>query len=276
MGGLMNRSAESLALRHFRKGLALRFASVVIAAGLAAPAAAQSDFQWHGLVLSGQSIEIKGINGEIRAVAGSDDAQVTASKTARRSNPADVRIEVVTHAGGVTICAIYPTVSGKEPNTCEPGSGGHSETRDNDTQVHFVVSVPAGVTFVGRTVNGDVDGEGLQGDAEAHSVNGSVKLTTTGRGIANTVNGSISVTMGRADWTEATFNTVNGGITLKLPASFGADLSATTVNGDIRSDFPVSVTTLDRRSIHGTIGAGGPHVTISTVNGSITLQRTQN
>src|SRR5437762_1154226 len=138
------------------------FAFLAAAALFAAPAAAQSDFQWHGLVLSGQSIEIKGINGEIRAVAGSGDAQVTASKTARRSNPADVRIDVVPHAGGVTICAVYPTVSGKEPNTCEPGGGGHSETRDNDTQVHFVVSVPAGVTFVGRTINGDVDGEGLQ------------------------------------------------------------------------------------------------------------------
>ena len=70
------------------------FAFLAAAALFAAPAAAQSDFQWHGLVLSGQSIEIKGINGEIRAVAGSGDAQVTASKTARRSNPADVRIDV--------------------------------------------------------------------------------------------------------------------------------------------------------------------------------------
>ena len=33
---------------------------------------------------------------------------------------------------------------------------------------------------------------------------------------------------------------------------------------------------MDRRSIQGTIGAGGPHVTISTVNGSITLAKTQN
>src|SRR5579872_4037560 len=107
-------------------------------ATLASPAAAQNDFQWHGLVLSGQSIEIRGINGEIRAVAGNGDAQVTATKTARRSNPADVKIEVVPHAGGVLVCAVYPTVAGKEPNTCEPGSGGHSETRDNDTQVHFV------------------------------------------------------------------------------------------------------------------------------------------
>jgi hypothetical protein len=239
---------------------------------VASPASAQNDFQWHGLVLSGQTLEVRGINGEIRAVSGSGDATVTATKTARRSNPADVKIEVVPHAGGVLVCAVYPSSDGKPANTCDI-NGGNNNVRDNDVQVHFTVSVPPGVNFLAKTVNGDVDGEGMQGDIEAHTVNGSIKLTTTGRGVANTVNGSISVTMGRADWTEANFKTVNGGITLKLPATFGAELSASTVNGDIRSDFPISTTTIDRRSVRGTIGGGGPRVTISTVNGSITLQK---
>ena len=248
---------------------------VAAVAASAAPAAAQNDFQWHGLVLSGQTLEVRGINGEIRAVAGSPgstEATVTATKTARRSNPADVKVEVVQHAGGVLVCAVYPSADGKPANTCDV-SGGNNSVRDNDVQVHFTVAVPPGVNFLAKTVNGDVDGEGMQGDIEAHTVNGSIKLTTTGRGVANTVNGSISVTMGRADWTEADFKTVNGGITLKLPATFGADVSANTVNGDIRSDFPITTTRMDRRSIRGTIGGGGPRVTISTVNGSITLQK---
>ena len=53
---------------------------------------------------------------------------------------------------GVTICAVYPTVPGREPNTCEPGGAGKSNTRDNDTVVHFDVRVPYGVGFVGRTI----------------------------------------------------------------------------------------------------------------------------
>jgi hypothetical protein len=246
--------------------------ALAAAALVAAPAAAQNDFNWHGLVLSGQTLEVRGVNGEIRAVAGSGDTTVTATKTARKSNPADVKIEVVQHAGGVLICAVYPSPDGKPANTCDI-SGGNNNTRDNDVQVHFTVSIPPGVNFLAKTVNGDVDGEGMQGDIEAHTVNGSIKLTTTGRGVANTVNGSIAVTMGRADWTEANFKTVNGGITLKLPATFGAELTASTVNGDIRSDFPISTTTIDRRSVRGTIGGGGPKVTITTVNGSITLQK---
>jgi len=254
-------------MKHTRLLLALATVALV-----ASPAAAQNDFNWHGLVLSGQTLEIRGINGEIRAAAGSGDTTVTATKTARTSNPAEVRIEVVTHAGGVLICAVYPSPAGKPANTCDI-SGSNNNVRDNDTQVHFDVSVPPGVAFVARTVNGEIDAEGLQSDVDAKTVNGSVKLTTTGRGVANTVNGSISVTMGRADWTEASFKTVNGGITLKLPAAFGAELNASTVNGDIRSDFPITTTKMDRRSIRGTVGGGGPRVTISTVNGSITLQK---
>src|SRR3954470_9934695 len=116
-------------------------ASVVVSVAMlvaASPAAAQTDFQWHGQLTSGQAIEIKGINGDVRATASSSgEVEVTATRTARRSNPSDVRIEVLPHAGGVTICAVYPDHPGREPNRCEPGGGGHSNTRDNDTVVHF-------------------------------------------------------------------------------------------------------------------------------------------
>jgi hypothetical protein len=241
-------------------------------------AAAQADFHWNGQLTSGQTIEIKGINGDVRATASSSgQAGVTATRTARRSNPADVRIEVVPHAGGVTICAVYPTVPGREPNRCEPGREGRSNTRDNDTVVHFDVRVPYGVGFIGRTVNGEINGESLQGDAEAHTVNGSVRLTTTGSAIANTVNGSMHVTMGRADWPSgATFKTVNGGITLTLPGVFDAELRADTLNGSIDADFPITVIgQVSRRRLHGRIGNGGHELNLSTVNGSIRLIRAQ-
>jgi hypothetical protein len=262
------------------------------------PALAQ-DFQWRGQIPSGQSIEVKGINGSVVASpAGSTDVEVTATRTANRSNPAEVRFQVVPHSGGVTICAIYPNDPGREPNTCEPGSParvsqrdgvaepgvaepggrGHSSTRNNDTQVHFVVHVPYGVNFVGRTVNGDIDGESLQGNVEGHTVNGSVHVSTTGVALANTVNGSITASMERADWPGggASFKTVNGGITLTVPPVLNAELRATTVNGSITTDFPITVSgQLDRRHLNGRIGSGGGELSVSTVNGSIKLLKGQ-
>jgi hypothetical protein len=255
---------------------ALRHAALAGIVGLAcaAPAAAQSDFEWRGQMAPGQGIEIKGINGNVRAVAArGNEVEVTATRTARRSNPADVRFEVVPHAGGVTVCAVYPPAPGQPPNECKPGSGGRSSSRDNDTTVSFTVRVPAGVGFIGRTVNGAVDGEGLQGNAEAHSVNGSIRLVTTGLANATTVNGSINVTVGRADWPAgADFKTVNGEITLKLPPVVNAELRATTVSGNIKSELPITMTDqFEGRRLQGTLGSGGRQLALSTVNGSITL-----
>jgi putative adhesin len=249
--------------------------TVVLACG-ASLAFAQTPFDWRGPIGSGQTLEVRGVNGEINAtVSGSGDAEVHATKSANRSDPEQVRVAVVPHAGGILVCAIYPTPPGREPNTCEPGPNHRSNTDNNDTQVRFDVKVPAGVKFVGKTVNGDVTAE-LNGDAEGHTVNGSVKVSTTGNARANTVNGSLDVTMGRADFPEgAKFSTVNGGIVLRVPSYLNANLKASVQNGSIESEFPIAVTRMvDRRRIEGTIGSGGQDLQVSTVNGSIKL-RTQ-
>src|SRR2546430_12779216 len=47
-------------------------------------------------------------NGDIDAVAGSGEVEVTAVKHAHRSDPDEVKIQVVQHEDGVTICAVYP------------------------------------------------------------------------------------------------------------------------------------------------------------------------
>jgi len=250
--------------------------AVLAAAALALsfPAAA-ADFDWKGAIARGGVLEIKGVNGSIDATAASgSEAEVTALKRARRSNPDEVEIKVVEHSGGVTICAVYPS-SGARTNTCEPGEGGHMQTRDNDTNVEFTVKVPAGVRFVGRSVNGGIEATGLPGDAEAYTVNGSVRLEAAGVARGETVNGGIRASLGRADWTgELKLNTVNGGIRLELPEGTNVDVNAATVNGSISTDFPLTVTgKLNRRRLSGQIGNGGRELELNTVNGSIDIKK---
>src|SRR3954467_10486744 len=136
------------------------------AALLLSPAAALAqDFRWHGAIAQGKSIEIKGVNGDIRAEpSGSNDVEVVAVKRASRDNPESVRIEVVPHAGGVTICAVYPSRDGQRPNECAPGEGGRMNVQNNDVSVRFTVRVPAGVALVGKTVNGEIEANRLNGD----------------------------------------------------------------------------------------------------------------
>src|SRR2546422_9754215 len=235
------------------------------------------DFNWHGRIAAGKRLEVKGVNGDVRAVLASGaEAVVNARKHARRSDPDDVEIKVVQSDEGVTICAVYPTPPrAREENSCEPGDRWHSSTDNNDVVVDFEVQVPAGVEFNGQTVNGEMSAEGLKGDVKASTVNGSVRVSTTGLAEASTVNGSVYAEMGRANWTNVLeFSTVNGGITLTLPPKLDTDVHAKTVNGEIESDYPLMVTgRFGPRRLRGTIGAGGRSLNLSTVNGEIRLRK---
>lgn len=229
------------------------------------------DFEWTARIPAGKVIEIKGVNGAIMAEPTSgDEVEIVASKHAKRSDPRDVRIEVIEHEGGVTICAVYPGAG----NSCEPGQRSHSNTRNNDVVVDFHVRVPAGVGFMGYTVNGGIEAEDLEGPIEARTVNGSVRISTTGTAMASTVNGSVSATVGSARWNdELNFVTVNGGITVTFPKDVSAGVHASTVNGSISTDFPLTVRgRILRKHLDGRIGDGrGGELSLSTVNGSIRL-----
>jgi hypothetical protein len=251
-------------------------AAAALVVNFGAGIAAAQDFTWAGAIPQGRAIEINGINGDVRAEpSGSNQVEVVAVKSGRRDDPASVRIEVVPHGGGVTICAVYPGRSDAQPNECGPGDRGRNNVQNNDVTVRFTVRVPAGVTFIGKTVNGDVEAVRLNGDVEARTVNGSVTFSTTGGGRASTVNGSIRGEMGRADWSDTLeMKTVNGSITLTVPASLNTEVRASTVNGDLTADFPMTVQgRISRRRIEGTIGGGGRLLSLETVNGSITLKR---
>jgi len=196
--------------------------SIVLGMALAvwiAPPAQADDFRWEGSLAAGKVVEIKGLNGGIEAT-GSDGTRVvvTATKRARRGDPEEVKIEVVEHADGVTVCAVHPGPSGWT-NECVPGNGGRTRTRHkHDVSVNFKVQVPAGLRFVGRTVNGDVEATGLTAEAEAYSVNGNIELATSSFARAETVNGGIRASLGRGDWKEGLdFETVNGSIRVELP-----------------------------------------------------------
>lgn len=258
-------------------------ASVAVAANAPVNQTASSsdDFRWSGRIATGRTIEVKGINGDVRAEASQgNEVEVTATKTGRRSDPRTVEIRVVEHDGGVTICAVYPSTDSSRPNTCEPAGSGQMNVQDNDVEVTFNVRVPQGVRFSGRTVNGGIETGALGSDVDAKTVNGSIKVSAAGIARAKTVNGSITATMGRADWSgELDFKTVNGTITLDLPSNTSAEVKAETLNGEISTDFPLTILgRVSRRHLNGTIGSGsgsgGRELSLKTVNGSIRLRRT--
>ncbi len=256
-------------------------ASVAVAANVPVSQTASSsdEFRWSRRMVAGRTIEIKGINGDVRAEASQgNEVEVMATKMGRRSDPKTVEIRIVEHEGGVTICAVYPSADSNRPNDCAPGEGGHMNVKDNDVEVTFNVRVPHGVRFSGRTVNGGIETGALGSDVDARTVNGSIKVSSAGIARAKTVNGSITASLGRADWNgQLDFKTVNGTITLNLPSDTSTEVKAETLNGDISTDFPLTILgRVSRRHLNGTIGnsGGGRELSLKTVNGSIRLRRT--
>ena len=228
-------------------------------------------FHWSGRVPAGQRLEVRGVNGSIHAEpASGDEVEVIAFKNGREYDPAEIDVRVVQHDGGVTICAVYPSSDGLS-DECDLGKS----SPNNDVSVDFTVRVPKAVRFVARTVNGLVEAKSLEADTEAHTVNGNVRLSTAGAAQGETVNGSITASMGRIT-SAARFSTVNGAITLEMPSRTGARVHANTVNGGINTDFGLSVhgQFLSKRA-DGAIGHGGPELRIATVNGSINLRRSR-
>jgi hypothetical protein len=256
----------------------LHFAAVLTLSGVGAssPARVAPDFSWHRALAAGKTIEIVGVNGSIDANGTSgNEVEVSAVKRGHRSDPESVQFEVVEHANGVTICAVYPSAGRGEANECRPGGKSHMNTRNNDVEVTWTVRVPRGILFEGRTVNGDVTALGLTAKSLAHTVNGSISLETSSWASASTVNGSISAKLGSTEWTgDNEFSTVNGGITLDLPTEANLDVDASTVNGSMSTDFPLTIKgRWGPRRMNGVIGKGGASLSLSTVNGAVELRR---
>ena len=251
----------------------LTIAAVLILATAPAAAAQNTDkWSWHKAIPAGKSIEIKGIIGDITATpATGTEAEVVATRKGRRYDASSVKIEVVEHADGVTICALYD-----DDDDCDQNGRGGSNNRDNnDTEVDFEVRVPRGVRLAARTVIGDVHATGMTADIDANSVTGNVNVSTSGLVEANTVSGSIRARIGRTDFDRLDFRTVSGDIVLETPSDLNTNISFTTVSGAVNADWQIQMrgSNLNGRRIRGTIGNGGRELSFSTVSGDVELRR---
>ena len=183
---------------------------LMIALGSLLASAQDRDFEWHGPVARGSFIEIRGINGNVRAEPStSGEVEVVAKVDGPRSR-VSVQVQLMQQENGVTVCSVFPG----EKVCRAPGDNGPG------ARVDFVVRVPEGVDFLGSTVNGGVEAESLKSDVQAFTVNGQVRVSTTGTLQAKTVNGSIDAALLKPFWSKPPeLSTVNGGIRLVLPPS---------------------------------------------------------
>ena len=222
------------------------------------------DYTWRGPIARGSLIEIRGINGDVRAVPSTSGQVEVEAKVEREESSSSVQVHLMRHDNGVTVCTVFPG-----EKLCRPlGDNGPG------TRVNFVVRVPEGVNFLGSTVNGGVEADSLRSDVQAYTVNGQVRVSTTGTVQAKTVNGSITASLLKPFWSRAPeLSTVNGGIRLVLPSSANAAVQAATKNGRIVTDFAAKGKVTDQEVVGRIGGGGGRPMVLQSVNGTIELRR---
>jgi hypothetical protein len=241
----------------------------------------QSDRTWSlsERVPAGEWIRVRNLNGELRVrSSNSDKVEITATKSWRRGDPKDVRIETKKSSdGSILVCAFWT-----EDATCSEDSyksNSHNDgwrRRDNDVAVDFEIRVPKGVKVGVFGVNGDVSVDGASSEVRAGTVNGSVDAVSIGGPVqASTVNGSVHATMGKFDGDQdLTYSTVNGTVVAEFTGDVDADIDLSTVNGRFQTDWPVTISgRIDPRRLRATLGKGGRRIKLSTVNGNVELRK---
>jgi hypothetical protein len=250
------------------------------------PSRSESAFQWRGRVPAGGWVRIRDLNGSVRVgQARGAETVITATRRYRGRNPQTVRFVAQPDANGVTACALWGEggeCTAERYENRRTGSrswfarlfalGGR---RGGGVTVDYVVAVPAGVRIDARTVNGRVIVADATSEVVAHSVNGTVTVGGAGGPVRlQSVNGRVNARLDRlAAGASVELKTVNGSVSAFLPSAVDAEVALATTNGRVQSDFPLGAPEGSRRSLRGTLGAGGRRVALESVNGSVKLGR---
>lgn len=212
-------------------------------------------------------VRVENVNGNVRIITWDrEEIKVEAVKRATKQEHLDeVKIEVDAGADHIRIKTRYPDSKSRRD-------------KNNSVSVDYVLTVPV-QSHLDRinTVNGGVEIEKVTGDVEASSVNGNVSAAgLVGKVELSTVNGAVKATFAELK-KSASLKSVNGSVTVALPPEANAKVSANTLTGGINSDFdlhakkhfPIG------QNLDGKLGAGGPAIDLSTVNGGIRIDRSK-
>lgn len=230
---------------------------------LAANASAQ-DFQKSYEIGQGGQLRIGNISGDVIVTGyGGNVVQVTATKEGKDRDL--VEVEDLSSGNRVDIRVRYP----KRCNC--------------DASIRFQVQVPSSIRydFEGiSSVSGDVEINGVSGNIRANSVSGEVRIREVNGSVnASSVSGEVDVEIRQLSGNEdMKFSSVSGSVNVRMPDSIDADVRMSTLSGSLKTDFPgVEVKKRERygpgTSASGRLGSGSRSLNISSVSGSINLNR---
>lgn len=215
-------------------------------------------------------VRLRGINGRVKVEAHAEDKVSLVADIRATGRPAREAVQrglIETSVSGETLTIRERTFSKKLIEIIP-----FFNTRR--VRISYLLKVPEPTVVRVNTINGRIETEGVSGFLNLETINGPIRVSTPRAQLdASTVNGSI-----RAEFTDqfrgAQLRTVNGSIRLSVPPEASIDAQVEQVNGSFQTNMPISVSSSPgRRETVGSINGGEFPLEVSTVNGSVTLER---
>lgn len=160
-----------------------------------------------------------------------------------------------------------------------------------NAKVSFDAIVPARLSVMAESQNGEIDVNGAEGACQLKSQNGRIRAlggstsmnveTQNGEIFLQTAapevslvshNGAIDAVLKSSEPINGNVETHNGGILLAVNPWSSTKLTASTHNGGIQSQLPLDNQQVEKKSISGLLGDGEGKLTVTTHNGTIALR----
>jgi hypothetical protein len=219
-------------------------------------------------------VEIDNLNGAVHITAWDrDEVKVDAVKSAWTKKLLDeATITINAEPNGISIRTDYP---GHDHNFNFGDDLGDNDERRNPASVEYTITVPRQARLDEiKLINGRLDVQDLTGKVRASCINGRLQAhNLQGSVELSTINGELDASLAELPTSELKLSSINGKLLVTLPSDARAELRASTMSGNISDEFGLPVTRHQfvGRSLHGQLGAGGPLVKLSNINGAIEI-----
>ena len=250
-------------------------------------------------VTSPAKIIIKNIRGKVNVKKGADgEIKVQVIKYLDTGNSEDTLFEVTQESDGSVLAAVdfenLKILNIKKPcridfivetpQTCQvkvKSVSGEVQLEGVDGN-HNLKTVSGGLEFskvraediTAKTVSGSILGNEINSSvADIGTVSGSIKLSNMNisRLDVSSVSGSMSYDGILGDGRHD-FGSVSGNIKLIIPEDTNLDLKASSISGKLKSDLNIKYTSLSKRSWIGKLNNGGSPIKLKTVSGNMRIE----
>ena len=198
-----------------------------------------------------------------------EDMVILVTEPDMRPDPVDLRVDY-------TITVPYGTdiaLDVSNGNVWVAQNCNHVTVEGNNADIE--VLKPLGKVSV-KTINGRIRAFECADETILETVNGSIQASLTQGALqASTITGAITATLLEDGVTVCDLTSLNGSITLVMSERLSVAVNAATARGAVRAEMPlVPVRGVQRRrEVHGIMGKGDTKVSVNSMNGDITLQR---